>query len=146
MNRSILIRNSVVYQSHTKMFGQIFEYCVPGSVGGQYAEPELIHEAHQIMRRTVNFWENEQISTVPFSPKYMVLCPCDSGTGGQSNSQAAAESYANLLMIYPRTAIHHWGGLGWRFYQRQMFSVNPRSHSSKNHDSESTLFSFLFLL
>lgn len=57
MNRSILIRNSVVYQSHTKMFGQIFEYCVPGSVGGQYAEPELIHEAHQIMRRTVNFWE-----------------------------------------------------------------------------------------
>lgn len=55
MNRSILIRNFVVYQSHTKMFGQIFDYCVPRSVGGQYAEPELIHKAYQIMRHTVNF-------------------------------------------------------------------------------------------
>lgn len=37
------------------MFGQIFDYCVPRLVGGQYAEPELIHKAHQITRHTVNF-------------------------------------------------------------------------------------------
>lgn len=48
------------------------------------------------------------------------------------------------MLIYPRSATCRRRGLGWRFHQRQMFSVEPWRHSSKNHPRECTLF-FLFV-
>lgn len=47
-------------------------------------------------------------------------------------------------MIYPSSATCRRRGLGWRFHQRQMFSVEPWRHSSRNHPKECTLF-FLFV-